>query len=89
MSICYVYILRCSNGGLYTGSTRFLEYRIEQHNKGVGSWYTRRNRPVVLVYYERFPNIKLAFDMEHRIKGFNRRKKNILIKSRRNCLNQK
>ena len=50
----YTYILRCSDGTLYTGWTNDLEKRVASHNDGTGGKYTRARRPVELVYYETF-----------------------------------
>ncbi|HET9061885.1 MAG TPA: GIY-YIG nuclease family protein [Candidatus Binatia bacterium] len=46
----FVYIVRCSDGSLYTGHTDDLERRITQHQLGVPWGYTSRRRPVTLVY---------------------------------------
>jgi putative endonuclease len=48
----YVYIVRCSDGSLYTGITRDVESRVSLHNAGRGAKYTRARRPVELVYRE-------------------------------------
>ena len=32
----YMYILKCSDGSFYTGSTRELEKRVMEHNMGLG-----------------------------------------------------
>ena len=48
----YTYIVRCSDGSLYTGWTNDLEKRIKAHNEGKGAKYTKSRRPVELVYYE-------------------------------------
>lgn len=45
----FIYILRCSDGTLYTGITNNLEKRIKQHNEGKGAKYTRGRGPVALV----------------------------------------
>src|SRR5258708_5127598 len=37
----FVYILRCSDGSLYTGVTTDVQRRSEQHNAGIASRYTR------------------------------------------------
>lgn len=50
----YTYIVRCSDGSLYTGWTNDLKKRIKDHNEGRGAKYTRSRRPVVLAYYEEF-----------------------------------
>ena len=46
----YTYIVKCSDGSLYTGWTNNLEKRIKDHNAGRGAKYTKARRPVVLVY---------------------------------------
>ncbi|NYE36453.1 putative GIY-YIG superfamily endonuclease [Nocardioides cavernae] len=45
----HVYILQCSDGSFYVGSTWDLERRVSEHNLGLGAAYTRRRRPVTLV----------------------------------------
>lgn len=49
-----VYILRCSDHSLYTGITRDLDRRLNEHNfdNRLASAYTRSRRPVKLVYQE-------------------------------------
>ena len=77
--MCYMYILRCSNGQYYVGSTKELAQRIEQHQQGEGSKFTKKHLPVELVYYEEYQRIDEAFIREHQIKGWNRKKKEALI----------
>jgi len=76
----YMYILKCSNGAYYTGSTNNLELRLEQHQKGEGAQFTRRNLPVEIVYFEEFNRIDEAFYREKQIQKWSRRKKEALIK---------
>ncbi len=45
----YVYVLRCSDGSLYTGYTDNIDRRVQQHNAGKAAKYTRGRRPVTLV----------------------------------------
>ncbi len=53
--ITYVYMLRCSDGSLYTGWTTDLERRVKEHNSsGKGAKATRSRRPCKLVYHEVF-----------------------------------
>jgi putative endonuclease len=75
----YMYILRCSNGSYYTGSTVNLEIRILQHNHGEGSNYTKKHLPVELVYFELFQRIEDAFHREKQVQGWSRKKKELLI----------
>lgn len=76
----YTYILKCSDGSLYTGWTNDLEKRINAHNAGKGAKYTKNRRPVELVYYEKFATKEEAMSREYAIKQLTRRKKEELIK---------
>lgn len=82
MSIGFMYILKCKDGSYYTGSTVNLELRLAQHQKGEGSNHTRKNLPVVLVYYEEFQKIEDAFYREKQVQGWSRKKKEALIENR-------
>ena len=75
----YMYILRCSDGSYYVGSTQFLELRLMQHQKGEGANHTKKHLPVELVYFEEYPRIDMAFYREKQVQGWNRRKKEALI----------
>ncbi len=77
--MCYMYILRCSNGQYYVGSTYDLDKRLDEHQSGEGALFTKKHLPVELVYYEQFQSIVEAFQREHQVKGWNRRKKEALI----------
>jgi putative endonuclease len=77
----YVYIVRCRDGSLYTGSTRgSLEDRINQHNAGSYGGYTVTCRPVTLFYSEYFDRITDAISAERQIKGWSRAKKSALAR---------
>lgn len=76
----FVYILRCRNGDYYTGSTRTsLEQRVAEHNAGRYDGFTKRRRPVELVFAKEFDRIEDAIAAERRIKGWSRAKKEALI----------
>ncbi len=78
-----VYILRCADGTLYTGSTIDLDNRMKKHNgiiKG-GAKYTRARRPVELVYKEGGMSLAQARAREAEIKRMNREDKLELIKN--------
>lgn len=77
----FVYILRCADGSLYTGITNDLERRLEQHNAGTASRYTRSRLPVVLEYREEQPNQSMALKRELAIKSMSRKAKEALIES--------
>ena len=75
----YVYILKCADGSYYVGSTRHVEWRVNQHNAGNGAAYTRRRLPVTLMWCAEFEHIGEAFAMEKRIQGWSRAKREALI----------
>mgnify|MGYP000892171379 CR=1 FL=1 len=77
----YTYILKCSDNTFYTGWTKNLDRRLEEHSKGTGSKYTRARLPVELVYYERFLTDSEARKREIEIKKLTRKKKLSLVES--------
>ena len=84
--IGYLYILRCSDGSYYTGSTNNLERRLEEHRSGKGANHTKKHLHVELVYYEEFERVASAFYREKQIQGWSRKKKEALIQNRDNNL---
>ena len=79
MSKGYIYILECADGSYYTGSTKYLKYRLSQHQNGEGANHTKKRLPVKLVYFEEFHRIEKAFYREKQIQGWSRKKKEALI----------
>lgn len=77
----YVYILKCRDKTLYTGSTNDLENRLKAHNTGKGAKYTRGRGPVEIVYQETCPDKSAALKREAKIKRYSREKKLDLIRS--------
>ncbi|GJQ62722.1 MAG: UPF0213 protein [Melioribacteraceae bacterium] len=77
--MAYMYILECSDKSFYTGSTINLEKRLFEHQAGEGANYTKKRRPVKLIYFEECNNIADAFAREQQIKGWGRKKKIALI----------
>lgn len=78
----YVYIVVCKDEKLYTGQTRSIRMRINQHN-GIGFWsgarFTRTRRPVFLQHLEKYPTRKDAIRREREIKDMSRADKLALI----------
>lgn len=74
----YTYILRCSDGSLYTGWTNDIEKRVNDHNEGRGAKYTRGRTPVELIYYETFQTKEEAMKREYAIKHMSRAQKESL-----------
>ncbi len=75
----FMYILQCSDRTYYTGSTKNISLRIQQHKEGLGSNYTSKRLPVKIVYIEIFKRIDVAFKREKQIQGWSRKKKEALI----------
>ena len=77
----WTYLLRCSDDSYYVGSTWDLDARVWQHNHSdLGAAYTRRRRPVVLVWSAWFERIDQAYAYEKRIQGWGRTKREALIR---------
>jgi putative endonuclease len=79
----YVYILRCSDGSLYTGVTTDINRRLAEHNSNqtLGASYTRSRRPVFLAYSEKAVNRSAAQKREASIKKMSRKVKLSLLSS--------
>lgn len=75
----YVYMLRCGDGSLYTGSTTDVQKRLAVHRSGKGAKYTRSRPPVELVYTEAAADRSAAFRREASIKKLTRAEKLKLI----------
>jgi putative endonuclease len=76
-----LYILRCSDGSYYVGTTRgSLERRMAEHDTGAFDGYTAHRRPVRLVFQQTFERIEEAIAAERQIKGWRRQKKEALIR---------
>ena len=81
--IWHIYMVRCSDGTLYTGITNDLKKRIEAHNSGKeGARYTRSRRPVKLVYSEQVESKSAAAKLEYQLKKLPRLKKKELVEDR-------
>ncbi len=75
----FLYVVRCTDGSLYTGITTDVARRTKQHNAGTASRYTRSRLPVELVYQELQSNRSAALKRELAVKAMSREKKESLI----------
>ena len=87
MKAC-MYILECSNGQYYTGSTKDLGKRLLQHQASEGANFTKKHLPIKLVYYEEFQCIDEAFYREKQVQGWSRKKKEALIQNQTDKLHK-
>ena len=80
MKTYYVYILLCSDETYYTGVTDDLETRLLYHQNGYNpESYTYNRRPVEVVFYTEFNDVKQAISFEKQVKGWSRKKKEAII----------
>lgn len=64
---CTVYVLECEDGKYYVGSTQNRKKRIEQHERGRGSKWTRLYKPIrVLREHRRIPS-KFLLGLESKV----------------------
>jgi putative endonuclease len=82
----YLYITENRNDAFYIGITNNLERRLKEHQCGKGGNYTRRNRPIKLLYTEQFAKKDQAEKREKQIKRWSRAKKKALISGNLNEL---
>jgi putative endonuclease len=85
-----VYILECSDGSYYTGSTDDVNKRLWQHQQGVeSSSYTYSRRPVKLVWTsQETQHYYDALRWERQIKGWSRKKNQALIRGDLNAIHE-
>jgi putative endonuclease len=77
----FTYILRCSDGAHYVGSTWDVEARVWQHNSPhLGAGYTRDRQPVELVWSCWTDSIEGAARLERALQGWSRAKREALIR---------
>lgn len=79
----YVYILKCSDGSLYTGYTVDLDKRLKTHKAGKASKYTATRLPVEMVFSEECLDKSDALKKEHFIKTLTRDNKLKLINKKK------
>ena len=75
--IWFLYILKCSDGSFYTGVTNNIDRRLQKHQEGTASRFTRR--PVVLVYREECGSRSDSLVRECAVKALSRKCKEELI----------
>ena len=82
MEEAFVYMVTNDRGNvLYTGCTQNLKERVYFHKKGMIPGFTKKYNVSRLVYFERHADMGSARRRERELKGKNRAKKDLLIKS--------
>ncbi|MDZ7319357.1 MAG: GIY-YIG nuclease family protein [candidate division KSB1 bacterium] len=77
----YIYMLECDNGAYYTGYTKDLQRRFQQHLSGTANArYTRSFKPLRLVQcWQLFADVGIALQIERWIKRQGRKTKERLV----------
>lgn len=71
----YVYMIRCGDGSLYTGTALNPEARFIQHAQGTGARYTRSHVPLAIVYTEACVDRSAACRREAQLKRYTKHEK--------------
>jgi putative endonuclease len=79
----YIYLVRCSDGSLYTGIAVDVARRFKQHCSGTGAKYLRGKGPLKLVLKRKVGDRGLAMRLENRIKRLSRERKEKLLADRK------
>jgi len=77
----YLYLVRCRDGSLYTGTATDVERRLADHLAGRGAKYLRGRGPLKLVYKKRIGEKRRALQVEHKVKHLPKHKKEALVKA--------
>ena len=78
---CYLYLLECEDGTLYTGVALDLEKRFVQHLLGLGAAYTRSHPPRRVLACRCYPGKGEALSAEYALKQIRREQKLQFFKS--------
>lgn len=79
----HLYVLRCNDGSFYTGITKDLDRRLEEHQSGRGAKYTRAHLPVSLIAAWRCADQGSAMAAEAAFKKLRRATKALWMEGRR------
>ena len=77
----HLYLIRCRDNSLYTGITKNINRRLEEHRSGnqKGAKYLRGRAPLTLVWQHQTKSHSDALKLEQRIKKFSKYDKERLI----------
>ncbi len=76
MKTYFVYILKCSDGLIYTGFTNDVARRFEEHQLGLNkNCFTYKRRPLDLIFHQEFNDVNQAIYFEKKIKNWSGKKK--------------
>ena len=78
----HLYLIRTRTGHLYTGITKNIQKRFEEHQEGgsKAAKYLKGKKPLKLVFYKKIGSLSQALKAEAKIKKWPKEKKESLIK---------
>ncbi|KIL52439.1 GIY-YIG nuclease family protein [Jeotgalibacillus campisalis] len=79
----FFYVLHCADSSYYGGYSIDLKRRLQQHNEGTASKYTRTRTPVTIYYWEKFETKREAMQAEYAFKQLTRKQKDHFLWERR------
>ena len=75
----YTYMLRCTDGSIYTGMTNNIDKRINEHLSRNGAKYTKSHQAERLEAVWRSKNKSLACKLEYQLKQLTKKQKENII----------
>ncbi len=81
----HLYLVRCRDGSLYTGTTIDVARRFTEHqeNSSAGAKYLRGRGPLMLVSQKRLGGRSLALRLESKLKKLSKARKEELIRTKK------
>lgn len=76
-----IYIMSSERGTLYIGVTNDLKRRTYEHKNDLIEGFTKKYKCHKLVFFEQTSDVETAISREKQIKRWNRKKKEILIRT--------
>ena len=77
--VYYLYMLRCENGSIYTGTAKDYLKRYEEHLNGKGAKYTKAHKVIKIERVFLCDSRSIACSLENKLKKFKKNKKEDII----------
>lgn len=77
----FLYLLECSDKGIYTGITTDVARRFKEHKADLGGRYTRSRQAVKILHTEQFETRSAALERESEVKRWTRERKLSLVRT--------
>ena len=77
--VYYLYMLRCEDGSIYTGTAKDYLKRYEEHLRGKGAKYTKAHKAIKIERVFLCDSKSIACSLEYEIKKYTKKKKECII----------